>query len=186
MMSEHSAGNTRLSSRVSLRITEKPRKCQMLKVWPWAAWSRPLRPSSSSWLLLLKSADWFQNETDGIFQVTVAAEACDYAALIMIAIFNQCRKVLFWRRERRQTDCLHEMRVMGAAAVTPSFCRKTRRECLQVGIRRSRFLQVAVLWCVGLCLSFPTLGRMLKHQNSVSKAQSHTIIIKTAVWGDAI
>lgn len=165
MTSEHSAGNTHLSLRVSLRITErKSCKCQMLKAWPWAARSRPLRPSSSSWLLLLKSANCFQNETDGIFQVTVAAEGCDYAALIMIAIFNQCRKVLFRRREQRQTDFLHEMRVMGATAVTRSFCwqrrGKTRRECLQVGIRRSHFLQVAVEWCVGLCLSFPTLGRM--------------------------
>lgn len=46
---------------------------------------------------------------DGIFQVTVAAEGCDYAALIMIVIFNQCRKVLFQQ---------HEMNLMGTTQDT--------------------------------------------------------------------
>lgn len=45
---------------------------------------------------------------DGIFQVTVAAEGCDYAALIMIVIFNQCRKVLFQQHKWYQSDCARD------------------------------------------------------------------------------
>lgn len=55
---------------------------------------------------------------DGIFQVTVAAERCDYTALIRIFIFNQCRKVLFQQHKQQQSDYLLLMTLIGTTGGT--------------------------------------------------------------------
>lgn len=135
------AENTRLCSYVSLKMARKSHniRCRRCDLGPPGVFlSFPLL------------TNWLRNKRDGVFQVTVAAEGCDYATLILIVISNQqwTVRVLF---QQHHGDCLHQMNLMGAICNPGPLLAagKTRCQFLQGDIRRSHVLQVAFEWYVG-------------------------------------